>query len=164
MIKKIANVILFSRRNYAKTFNYLGKKTVDTTEPEHPNMGLIPEQAEDVGVVSGVPIEHIKERVAYIHSKIRNCMQSGTFEYDKWCLEFDKRESWENPLMGWESTGDPLDDTSLEFPSKEDAIMYCVRMGYKYEIRSYQPNEAKHIPKSYAENFSWNKKTRIDTK
>jgi NADH dehydrogenase (ubiquinone) Fe-S protein 4 len=142
----------------------MGRKTVDThpeTQVAHPT-GLVPEQTEDVGVVTGVPDEHIKERVALIRAKINNCMQSGTFESNKWFIEFDQRERWENRLMSWESTGDPMADTNLEFATKDDAVIYCTRMGYKFEVD--EKHGRKTGPKSYAENFSWNKKTRISTK
>lgn len=31
-------------------------------------------------------------------------MQSGTNNIDHWELDFDTKERWENPLMGWSST------------------------------------------------------------
>lgn len=31
-------------------------------------------------------------------------MQSGTDNTHNWVMEFDNRERWENPLMGWSST------------------------------------------------------------
>jgi NADH dehydrogenase (ubiquinone) Fe-S protein 4 len=51
---------------------------------------------------------------------------------------------------------------NLEFTNREDAIIYCERMGYKYEVEDKKPTQIK--PKSYGVNFSWNKKTRVSTK
>lgn len=34
----------------------------------------------------------------------KNAMQSGTDNIGQWEMEFDTRERWENPLMGWAST------------------------------------------------------------
>lgn len=31
-------------------------------------------------------------------------MQSGTNNIGHWEMEFETRERWENPLMGWSST------------------------------------------------------------
>lgn len=31
-------------------------------------------------------------------------MQSGTNNVNNWEMEFDNRERWENPLMGWSSS------------------------------------------------------------
>lgn len=61
-------------------------------------------QKDDVSVVSGVPQEHIKDRFVRIYVPTKNAMQSGTHKTKKWKMEFDNRERWENPLMGWTST------------------------------------------------------------
>lgn len=58
---------------------------------------------EDVGYVSGVPEEHIKTRKVRIYQPAKNAMQSGTNNIHFWQLDFDTRERWENPLMGWTS-------------------------------------------------------------
>jgi len=58
---------------------------------------------EDVGYVSGVPEEHIKTRKVRIYQPAKSAMQSGTNNVQFWRMEFDTRERWENPLMGWTS-------------------------------------------------------------
>ena len=58
----------------------------------------------DISAVTGVPEEHIKTRLVRIYVPARNAMQSGTFGTRKWRIDFDTRERWENPLMGWSST------------------------------------------------------------
>jgi len=50
----------------------------------------------------------------------------------------------------------------LQFSSKDDAIAYCEKMGYSYDV--FNNVEKKVIPKSYGANFSWNKRTRNSTK
>lgn len=59
---------------------------------------------EDVGLISGVPEEHIKTRLVRIYQPPKNAMQSGTNNNQFWQIDFDTRERWENPLMGWCST------------------------------------------------------------
>ena len=54
-----------------------------------------------VGVVSGVPEEHIKTRTVTIYKPSKNAMQSGTDNTHHWQISFDTRERWENSLMGW---------------------------------------------------------------
>ena len=54
--------------------------------------------------MSGVPEEHITTRRVRIYIPAKNAMQSGTFGTRKWRMDFDTRERWENPLMGWTST------------------------------------------------------------
>lgn len=58
---------------------------------------------EDVGYISGVPEEHIKTRRVRIYQPAKNAMQSGTNNIHFWQMDFDTRERWENPLMGWTS-------------------------------------------------------------
>lgn len=58
----------------------------------------------NLGPISGVPEEQLKERRVRIHIPPKNAMQSGTDNINTWQIEFDNRERWENPLMGWAST------------------------------------------------------------
>lgn len=58
----------------------------------------------DLTAISGVPEEHIKTRRVRISLPSKNAMQSGTNNLDYWKIDFDARERWENPLMGWAST------------------------------------------------------------
>lgn len=51
-----------------------------------------------------MPEEHIKNRLVKISKVTKNVMQSGTDNTHNWVMEFDNRERWENPLMGWSST------------------------------------------------------------
>ncbi|XP_075445225.1 NADH dehydrogenase [ubiquinone] iron-sulfur protein 4, mitochondrial [Ascaphus truei] len=116
----------------------------------------------DITSITGVPDEHIKTRKVHIFVSARNAMQSGVNNTKKWKLEFDTRERWENPLMGWASSGDPLSNMVLSFTCKEDAIAFAEKNGWSYEL------EERRIPKpkskSYGANFSWNKRTRVSTK
>lgn len=65
---------------------------------------IIVSDAEDVGICSGVPEEHIKPRTVRIYCPAKNAMQSGTNNINHWQIDFDTRERWENSLMGWTST------------------------------------------------------------
>ncbi|KAF7997447.1 hypothetical protein HCN44_006018 [Aphidius gifuensis] len=119
-------------------------------------------QQEDISVVSGVPEEHIKTRTVRIFQPAKNAMQSGTNNINYWQIDFDTRERWENQLMGWCSTGDPLSNVKVEFTSKEEAIEHCDKMKWRYYIQ--KPNVSNPKPRSYGANFSWNKRTRTTTK
>ena len=153
-------------RNYSEVVNVFGRRNVDTVAnvekgPKTP-VAKVPETAEKVAELSGHPQEHINDRTVRIFVKAKNSMQSGTYQLRRWSVEFENRERWENPLTGWGSSGDPLSSMSLEFNSKDDAMVYCERMGYNYSIEDAQ--EIKKKIKSYGANFSWNKKTRRSTK
>ena len=78
-------------------------------------------------------------------------MQSGLGKIDKWILEFETKDNSVNPLMGWESSSDTLDELRLEFSTKELAINYAKKMKIDYEI--IEPKKRKIVKKSYADNF-----------
>ncbi|XP_041371049.1 NADH dehydrogenase [ubiquinone] iron-sulfur protein 4, mitochondrial-like [Gigantopelta aegis] len=116
----------------------------------------------DISPLNGVPEEHVKPRKVRIFVPAQSAMQSGTHDTRSWRIEFDQRERWENPLMGWTSSADPLSTLNVDFNTREDAMVFCEQNGWDYFIE----NEHKSIPKqkSYGANFSWNKRTRVSTK
>lgn len=117
---------------------------------------------EDIGYVSGIPEEHIKTRRVRIYQPAKSAMQSGTNNIHFWQMDFDTRERWENPLMGWTSSGDPMSNIKVDFATKEEAIAHCKKMGWDYYVQ--KPNVNKPKSRSYGMNFSWNKRTRVSTK
>ncbi|XP_045892076.1 NADH dehydrogenase [ubiquinone] iron-sulfur protein 4, mitochondrial [Micropterus dolomieu] len=116
----------------------------------------------DISTLTGVPEEHIKTRKVHIFVPARTSMQSGVNNTKKWKMDFDTRERWENPLMGWASTGDPLSNMVLTFSSKEDAIAFAEKNGWSYDIT--EKRNSKPRVKSYGANFSWDKRTRRSAK
>ncbi|MEQ2247931.1 NADH dehydrogenase Fe-S protein subunit 4 ndufs4, partial [Ilyodon furcidens] len=116
----------------------------------------------DITTLTGVPEEHIKTRKVHIFVPTKTAMQSGINSTKKWKMDFDTRERWENPLMGWASTADPLSNMVLTFSSKEDAIAFAEKNGWSYEVT--EKRTSKPRVKSYGANFSWDKRTRRSTK
>nr|XP_060617464.1 NADH dehydrogenase [ubiquinone] iron-sulfur protein 4, mitochondrial [Anolis sagrei ordinatus] len=116
----------------------------------------------DITPLTGVPEEHIKTRKVHIFVPARNAMQAGVNNTKKWKMEFDTRERWENPLMGWASTADPLSNMLLSFSTKETAIAFAEKNGWSYDVQERRIPKPKS--KSYGANFSWNKRTRVSTK
>ncbi|XP_067635955.1 NADH dehydrogenase [ubiquinone] iron-sulfur protein 4, mitochondrial [Eurosta solidaginis] len=117
----------------------------------------------DLSPISGVPEEHVKTRRVRIHIPPKNVMQSGTDNIHHWQIEFDNRERWENPLMGWTSSGDPLSNMQVEFSSKEEAIEHCERNDWRWFIDGEEKPKKERV-KNYGLNFHWNKRTRVSTK
>lgn len=107
-------------------------------------------------------MEWLDERQVRISKPSKNVMQSGTAYTNSWKIEFNSQQRWENWLMGWTSSGDPLSNLSLNFPTKEDAIAFCDRNKLQWFVEE-QP-ERKMRRKSYADNFSWDKRTRLGSK
>ena len=79
----------------------------------------------DITAVSGVPEEHTRERYVRVFRPAKNAMQSGTAGVRRWKIEFEARQRWENPLMGWASSGDPLSNMQV----KKRGLICCQRSG-----------------------------------
>ncbi|XP_051981637.1 NADH dehydrogenase [ubiquinone] iron-sulfur protein 4, mitochondrial-like isoform X2 [Xyrauchen texanus] len=118
------------------------------------------EEKLDIKTLTGVPEEHIKTRKVRIFVPACNAMQSGVKNTQKWKMDFDTRERWENALMGWAST--PLSNMVLTFSTKEDVIAFAEKNGWSYDIT--EKRVLKPRVKSYGANFSWDKRTRRSTK
>ena len=73
-------------------------------------------------------------------------MQSGRGKQKNWILEFETKDSKINPLMGWETSTDTLEEVLLKFSSKEKAIEYAKK-------NSIEPKKKEFVIKSYADNF-----------
>ena len=78
-------------------------------------------------------------------------MQSGRGKQKKWVLTFETKDPSINPLMGWETSTDTLEEVTLKFSTKDQAIDYAKKMKIDYEI--IEPKKRKVTKKSYADNF-----------
>lgn len=128
----------------ASTFTPVPKRLLDGSEP---GVSL------PAAVLSGAPIE-LQARTVRIYKKAKPATQSGDWQSKKWRMDWDvleKGHRWENELMGWQSSGDFMQGTHLNFKTKEDAINFAEKQGYEYFVQ--EPNERKFVPKAYANNF-----------
>ena len=89
---------------------------------------------------------------AKIYKPTKTAMQSGTKKFNKWILEYITERPGINPLMGWESSTDTLDELVLQFSSKDMAIQYAKKNNIDFEL--IEPKSRKIIKKSYADNFT----------
>ena len=78
-------------------------------------------------------------------------MQSGRGKLKKWVLKFETKDPSINPLMGWETSTDTLEEVVLKFPSKEKAIEYAENNNISYTV--IEPKKKEFVIKSYADNF-----------
>lgn len=89
-----------------------------------------------------------------IYKESKPATQSGNWRSNDWRMDWDilpKGHRWENPLMGWQSSGDVMQGTNISFKTKEDAIHFAEKQGYEYFVQ--EPNVRKITPKAYANNF-----------
>ncbi|KAG9238491.1 ETC complex I subunit conserved region-domain-containing protein [Amylocarpus encephaloides] len=109
-------------------------------------------------VLSGAPIE-LEARNVRIYRPAKTATQSGEWHGHHWRMDWDilqKGHRWENPLMGWQSSGDFMQGTHMNFKTKEDAVRFAEKQGYEYFVQV--PNTRKIAPKAYANNFLWSDK------
>ena len=78
-------------------------------------------------------------------------MQSGRGKLKQWVLEFETKDPSINPLMGWETSTDTLEEVILRFSSKEKAIEYATKNNISYTL--IEPKKKEFALKSYANNF-----------
>ena len=88
---------------------------------------------------------------AKIYIPAKTAMQSGRGKIKDWILEFTTKDPSINPLMGWETSTDTLEEVVLKFPSKEKAIEYAERNNISYNV--IEPKKKEFVIKSYADNF-----------
>ncbi len=88
---------------------------------------------------------------AKIYIPTKTAMQSGRGKLKKWILEFETKDPSVNPLMGWETSTDTLEEVILKFPSKDKAIEYAKKNNISFKV--VEPKKKEFVIKSYADNF-----------
>jgi hypothetical protein len=58
--------------------------------------------------------------------------------------------------MGWTSSNDMRQQVQLEFDTAEEAIAYAEKSAISYQV--FEPHTAKPRPKSYGDNFRFDRK------
>ena len=93
----------------------------------------------------------------YVYSPARTASQQGRALVGNWKIEFESTKKWDNPLMGWASSGDTLSgtgQTALNFTSKEAALRFAAKHGWQAEVTEPKQMVTGRKPKAYADRFS----------
>jgi hypothetical protein len=86
----------------------------------------------------------------------KSAMQSGGTATRKWVLEYEPASRREpDPLMGWASARDTLNQVRLRFATLEQAVAFAKKEGLDYVICEPQARTPK--AKSYADNFRYDR-------
>ena len=94
--------------------------------------------------------------LARIYRPAKTAMQSGRAQTRKWVLQYEQATPRRpDPLMGWSSAGDTLNQVTLRFDSLEEAVAFAQKRGLDYTI--IPTHERAFKPKSYAENFRYDR-------
>ena len=91
-----------------------------------------------------------------IYQPAKTAMQSGTAKTRAWVLEYEPATPREpDPLMGWASANDTLNEVYLRFDTLEAAVAFAKRRGLDYVVIA--PKARTIRPKSYADNFRYDR-------
>lgn len=87
-----------------------------------------------------------------IYKPSKNAMQSGQCKTHAWVLEPEVTSARiPEPLMGWQSSEDTLNQIRMTFESAEKAIEFANHKGWAYTVQA--PHEKRVRPRNYADNF-----------
>ena len=94
--------------------------------------------------------------VARIYRPAKTAMQSGRAKTRKWVFDYEPASRRDpDPLMGWSSAHDTLNQVQLRFDTLEEALAYADRLGLQYTVIEPQARTPK--AKSYADNFRYDR-------
>ena len=88
----------------------------------------------------------------------KSAMQSGQANSKEWVLESEPSPKEIDPLMGWTSSRDTMQQVQIWFPTLEEAKAHAERNGWQYTIEL--PRIRTVRPKAYADNFAYNRMER----
>ncbi|MCX8997600.1 ETC complex I subunit [Rhizobiaceae bacterium BDR2-2] len=91
---------------------------------------------------------------AKIYRPAKTAMQSGKAKTHRWVLEFDQSVPRKvDPVFGYTSSSDMLQQVKLTFETQEQAEEYATRKGIEYRV--ILPKEATVKNVSYPDNFRY---------
>lgn len=91
---------------------------------------------------------------ARIFKPAKTAMQSGRARTEEWVLEYElETPRRPEPIMGWTSAGDTLNQVRMKFFSREAAIAFAESRGMDYTVG--QERARKVTPRSYLDNFKF---------
>ncbi len=92
---------------------------------------------------------------ASISRPAKTAMQSGA-RTRKWVLTYEPAARRQpDPLMGWTSAEDTLNEVRLHFTTVEEAVAFAKKHALDYTV--IPPQDSTEKPKSYADNFRYDR-------
>jgi hypothetical protein len=94
--------------------------------------------------------------LARIYRPAKTAMQSGRAQTRNWLLEYEPASRRDpDPLMGWSSARDTLNQVRMHFPTLDEAVAFAKKLSLDYSVIEPQGRSSK--PKSYADNFRYDR-------
>lgn len=89
-----------------------------------------------------------------IYRPSKNAMQSGRAKTGGWAMEAEtETPRTPEPLSGWISAGDTLNQIRMSFRNPEEAAAFARKNGWDYTIQP--PHERRVVPRNYVDNFRY---------
>jgi hypothetical protein len=93
---------------------------------------------------------------ARIFQPAKTAMQSGRALTREWVLEYEPASARApDPLMGWSSARDTLNQVHLHFATLEEVQQFAAKHGIDCAVEA--PHQRRFKPKSYADNFRYDR-------
>src|SRR5437660_10122605 len=94
--------------------------------------------------------------LARIYRPSKSAMQSGRAQTRKWLLEYEPASRRDpDPLMGWSSAQDTLNQVRLRFDTLDEAVAFADKLGLDYSV--VEPHAGAPKQQSYADNFRYDR-------
>ena len=88
-----------------------------------------------------------------IFKPAKTAMQSGQANTHEWVLEAEPSRKEIDPLMGWTSSRNTMQQVRLFFPTLDEAKAHAEKNGWQYTVE--MPHSRPVRPKAYADNFAY---------
>jgi hypothetical protein len=93
---------------------------------------------------------------ARIYRPSKTAMQSGRAKTREWLLVYETASPrTPDPLMGWSSAADTLNQISVRFDTLAEALDFAKKNGLDYAVT--EAHSPRFKPKSYADNFRYDR-------
>src|SRR6266700_2813415 len=101
--------------------------------------------------------------LARIYRPAKTAMQSGRAQTRKWVLEYEPASRRDpDPLMGWSSALDTLNEVQLRFDTLDEALAFAKKHGLEYTL--IEPHARTPKAKSYADTFPYDRVRTCDVR
>lgn len=101
-----------------------------------------------------------EKRIVHIKQQSSKTCQAPTNVENTWIISFsDEAESsqcWDNPLMGWTSSADPMANNirlQMGFNNAQDAVYFAKKRGWKYTVEAPIMRKGRSDDAQYQDNF-----------
>ncbi len=128
-----------------------------------------PELPEDVSEVAALDPSHMdqdpvtlrgEKRIVHIRQEVAKSSQSPTNVEKTWLISFEDEgeigQCWDNPLMGWVSSADPMSSNmrlQMGFRNAADAVYFAKKRGWEYVVEAPIVRKGRSDDAQYQDNF-----------